>query len=235
MNDDKGRSWATIIYDESVNPDYIKIIENTQIECYVSPLHDKDLKDDNSGDFKKPHRHILFHYNTNVRRSAFLKVVSLFGGCGAECVRDLESYKRYLTHADNTDKAKYNPEDVVLLNGAKSIDYSERYIKPHKTKSDLALMKECIDICREYNLSGIHLLIEYCFNNQLEELGNFCVQRYGAVNTVINSMCRNIEVGNSSFASQADNLISGRCKYTFEHVFEEDECPNTIFDIPKNV
>lgn len=42
----KGRDWAFVLYPESVNPDWLNILQETHIQVAISPLHDKDVNPD---------------------------------------------------------------------------------------------------------------------------------------------------------------------------------------------
>lgn len=71
--------------------------------------HDKDL--DKDGDLVEEHTHLYLEYSTPRKVSTvanLLKVESNF----IEIVRNKKGYLRYLTHMDETDKHKYNNEQV---------------------------------------------------------------------------------------------------------------------------
>lgn len=52
------RNFATVVYPESAPADWLDIINDLHIPCFVSPLHDQDL--DAKGKPKKPHYHVVF-------------------------------------------------------------------------------------------------------------------------------------------------------------------------------
>lgn len=71
--------------------------------------HDKDLNKD--GEQVEPHTHIYLEYSTPRKITTvanLLKVESNF----IEIVRNKKGYLRYLTHMDETDKHKYDNEQV---------------------------------------------------------------------------------------------------------------------------
>ena len=96
----KKRNWCFIVYPTkeqldkldscnydgsdgygSAPDDWIEILKKSGVEFAVSPLHDKDLLEDNSGKTKKPHYHVIVCYgNTttfnNVVKSFYDKIIS---------------------------------------------------------------------------------------------------------------------------------------------------------------
>lgn len=112
----RSRSWGTIVYEESVLPDYLSIIERSGVQAVVSPLHDKDELEDGSG-LKKPHRHILFQFGSQKSRSQVLELVGSFGGVGAELILSMPGSVQYLWHGNSPDKAQYEMSDCVCVNG----------------------------------------------------------------------------------------------------------------------
>lgn len=113
----RGRNWGTVIYQESVHPDYIRIIEESGIQAIISPLHDKDKVSDDSEEFKKPHWHIILKYSGMKSRKQVKEFISSFGGVGAEDIKSMPGSVQYLWHMNNPDKAQYNKDDCICLNG----------------------------------------------------------------------------------------------------------------------
>lgn len=67
-------------------------------------------------DVKKAHVHVLMHYLSAVTAEGALD--SLDGYLDVSYVEPVGSacaYYRYLTHADNPEKAQYNPQDIIHL------------------------------------------------------------------------------------------------------------------------
>ena len=118
----KSRHWASVIYPESAPKDWLDLLDGLHIKALVSPLHDKDVKDDGSGELKKPHYHVLLSCDGPVTYDVAKSTFDVFGGVGAEQVRSLTGYARYLCHMDNADKTRYSENDVIQLGGA---DFAE--------------------------------------------------------------------------------------------------------------
>ena len=58
MSDKRVRSWATVLYPESAKDNWLEILGEQCVPCFVSPLHNLDVNAD--GEIKKEHFHILF-------------------------------------------------------------------------------------------------------------------------------------------------------------------------------
>lgn len=101
--------WATIAYPEScILEDFLTSPDRPAYA--LSPLHDKDLTSD--GNVKKPHYHLLCKMDSLKSQTQMLDYFNSFGFVGAEQIRSPSGYARYLTHADDTDKAQYRASDI---------------------------------------------------------------------------------------------------------------------------
>lgn len=116
----KSRNFATVVYPESAPDDWLKILENTRVKSFVSPLHDSDVNPD--GEIKKPHFHVLLVFDGPVTEEYGSSVLKSFGGVGRETVNSVRGYARYLCHLDDPSKAQYREQDVIAFNGA---DYAQ--------------------------------------------------------------------------------------------------------------
>lgn len=120
----KKRNWAFVLYPESAPKDWREQLQLTGLQCAVSPLHDRDVNP--TGEPKKPHYHVILTYSGP---TAYNVVKALTNGkLGQTIPQPLEQvrgYYRYLTHADNPEKAQYSAGDIQLLNGFDIRDYVE--------------------------------------------------------------------------------------------------------------
>ena len=107
-------------YPESSDIEEIKhYLDSANWDYEISPLHDKDLKED--GTLKKPHYHIIVGFRRKVPEYKDFKsrmkelggVVPPYNLC---IVHDIEELDKYLYHDENCEsadgKALYNEEDV---------------------------------------------------------------------------------------------------------------------------
>lgn len=101
--------WATIAYPESCKlDDFLSAPDRPSYA--LSPLHDADLTAD--GQLKKAHYHLLVKMDSLKSQTQMSDYFSSFGFVGAEQVKSPSGYARYLTHADDADKAQYSSSDV---------------------------------------------------------------------------------------------------------------------------
>lgn len=123
-NDVKKRNWAFVVYPESAPADWREQLQKTGLQCAISPLHDKDVNPD--GEPKKPHYHVILCYSGPTSYNVVRALTN--GKLGQTVPQPLEQvrgYYRYLTHADNPEKAQYSAGDIQLLNGFDIRDYVE--------------------------------------------------------------------------------------------------------------
>lgn len=152
--DGRTRNFATVVYPESAPQGWKKILEEERIPALISPLHELDCNAD--GEVKKAHYHILVKFAGKKSPEQVQAIFEKFGGVGCETVNSFRSYARYLCHLDNPEKAQYNVNDVVSLNG---IDYLEEIGTPaDKYKA----IRQMIKYCRENSVYSFADLLEYC-------------------------------------------------------------------------
>ena len=107
-------------------------LDDMVIPSLISPIHDKDIKED--GTKAKPHVHVISLWENPQRYNLVLSI--LRDGCGLESVKyiqpvaNLRAMMRYLIHLDNPDKQQYSPSDVIQVAGA-------QYVIEEETASDL--------------------------------------------------------------------------------------------------
>ena len=111
----RARNWAFIIYPESAPEDWREILDGFHVPAAVSPLHDADVNAD--GEPKKPHYHIVLAFDANKTRDQVLELVAPLKGTTVIKLNSLVGMLRYLTHADNPEKAQYSKNDVETFGG----------------------------------------------------------------------------------------------------------------------
>lgn len=111
MASTRSSRWATIIYPDSAQPDFIDILHDNHLNFLLSPIHDSDTNKD--GTLKKPHYHLMLYYDSLKSKQQVQELITQIGGVGCELVHSATSYARYLCHLDDPDKCQYNPDDVV--------------------------------------------------------------------------------------------------------------------------
>ena len=170
------RNFATIVYEDSAPKDWINILKEQFIPCFISPYHDKDINP--TGEPKKPHWHVLIMYDSVKTLEQAKDVVSLINGVGIEYVQSLRGYARYLCHLDNPEKHLYNTADVQCLSGADYVSTIDLSIDKYKA------IAEMIQYIKENNIYYYSDLLEYaCYSRYdwfrvLCDCGSYVVSHY---------------------------------------------------------
>jgi len=152
---EKTRNWVSIIYPESAPPDWLYRLQELHIPAFVSPLHDKDIKEE-TGELKKPHYHVMLMYDNTVTFKCATEDFGKFG-CTTlvKAVRSKKGMARYLCHLDDKDKALYNVEDVKAYAGA---DYLAA-IETEETKT--GGLVSIFDFIDDNELTSFAVLLRY--------------------------------------------------------------------------
>lgn len=129
----KKRNWAMVLYPESAPGDWRDQLRKTGLQCAVSPLHDKDTNAD--GEPKKPHYHVILCYSGPTSFSVVERLTKQLGQPIPQPLEQVRGYYRYLTHADNPEKAQYSVAEIETINGFDIRDFVEM------TKSEVTRYK----------------------------------------------------------------------------------------------
>lgn len=128
--------WQFLIYPDSCGFDDVddlwRALEELMVPLFVSPLHDRDVKEDGSGELKKPHWHVLAAYDGPVPYGQCLYTFAPFGVKILKFVPSRRACERYWAHLDSKDKYKYDVADCKCFSS-----YEPKYLED------------------EYGLSGI--------------------------------------------------------------------------------
>lgn len=148
------RNYATIVYPESAPENWLDVLSEQCIPCFVSPLHDKD---ENSLDEerKKPHYHVMLMYENVKTIEQAQEAFALIGGVGCQVVQSLRGSARYLCHLDNPEKAQYSPDEVRCFAGADYMGIIGLAIDKYKA------IGEMMDYCDEKGIYSYAMLLRY--------------------------------------------------------------------------
>jgi len=159
----KKRNWICAVYPESAPENWREILQQTGLQCAVSPLHDKDVEVDGVTP-KKPHWHVILCYSGPTAYEPVKRVTDSLNAPPPQVLEQIKGYYRYLTHMDNPEKAQYNSADIIHINGFNIRDYAElTKSEVTKLKRDITRFIEENDI-REYS----DLLVELDKNDWLD-------------------------------------------------------------------
>lgn len=149
----KGRLWGCIVYPESAPEDWIQMIKDTHVPCYISPLHTET----------KHHHHCMFVFSGAITRKNFLEITKEFNGVGSEKILSKKSYAEYLIHKNEVDKKiLYPKEEVLSLNGIKP--YIEFIEEDSESKSEI--VSEMIQYISDNHIYSFAALVDFARKNK---------------------------------------------------------------------
>ena len=120
----KKRNWAFVLYPDSAPKDWRDLLQQTGLQCAISPLHDKDLNP--TGEPKKPHYHVILCYSGPTAYSVVSSLTNKrLGQTVPQPLEQVRGYYRYLTHEDNPEKAQYSKSEIQTINGFDISDFCE--------------------------------------------------------------------------------------------------------------
>lgn len=116
----RARAWTCIVYPDSAPTGWQEILREQLVECLISPLHDKDVEPDGTGEVKKAHWHVVLSFKNPCSSSKAEEVFKVINGVGCQKVKDFKQMARYLCHLDQPNKHQYSVGDVISIG---AIDY----------------------------------------------------------------------------------------------------------------
>lgn len=141
----KKRNWAFVLYPESAPDNWIEILQQTGLQCVISPLHDKDI--DPTGEPKKAHYHIILCYSGPTSFNVVKTICDSLNQPIPQALEQVRGYYRYLTHKDNPEKYQYADEEIRTINGFNISDFielSKSEVLEIKKKLQELIRTECI-------------------------------------------------------------------------------------------
>lgn len=121
------RYWKFLLYPDSCGGGWVNDVEydglldrleELNVQLFCSPIHNRDL--DASGNYKKPHMHVLCYVPGKKSYRQMLELLTGFGVNIVIPVDDHEVDEQYWCHLNcrnKTAKPEYPVEDCVSLNG----------------------------------------------------------------------------------------------------------------------
>ena len=181
MRNIKKRYWAMVLYPESAPEDWRKRLQETGIQCAISPLHNKDLNADNSP--KKAHYHIILAYEGPTTYNNVLHLTESLNQPIPQPLEQLRGYYRYLVHKDNPEKYQYNELDITTLNGFDVSNYLEL------TNSQVvSILKEITQFIDDNNITEYSTLMRtFRENDFMSQFFEIAMNKTIFLNTYITS------------------------------------------------
>lgn len=156
----KKRNWAFVLYPESAPKDWREQLQQTGLQCAISPLHDRDVNADNSP--KKAHYHVILAYSGPTSFNVVKGLTENLNQPIPQPLEQMRGYYRYLSHKDNPEKAQYDEREIKTINGFDIADYVEL------TKSEVDRIKLSLQkLIRELGMTEYCHLIDYLADNEM--------------------------------------------------------------------
>lgn len=160
MSNVKKRNWAFIVYTESVCKDWINILQLRGVACAISPLHNKDINP--TGEVKKEHYHVILSFGNPTTFKNVSEISDSVGGVMPIPLDSVTGYYRYLTHKDNPEKAQYNEEEIILLNGFDPVELL--------TETEItSRLKQIIAIIQLNGICEFQDLVDYLLSHDMHD------------------------------------------------------------------
>ena len=160
-----GRSWAFVIYPESLPENWKEIIIETGLPMAISPLHDKDINP--TGEEKKAHYHVICYYeNATTYNNVKQNVTDKLNGTIPIKLESMRGMYRYHLHLDNPEKYQYDDRDRTFYNGF-DIDFASKLTRTEINKlireihtfinnNDIVEYIDLLDILKENDLVDMY-------------------------------------------------------------------------------
>lgn len=121
MADARSRSWTFIVYPESAPENWKSELIDLHVPLIISPLHNKDKKED--GSLKKPHFHCLLLFPSKKSYSQAKELTDQLHAPIPKKVASVPGLVRYFAHLDDPQKAQYDPQEIQSFCGADASTY----------------------------------------------------------------------------------------------------------------
>lgn len=162
------RNWVFILYPESAPIDWKERLKKEMVSFVISPFHDCDVSDDNTGELKKAHYHIMLCFDSV---KAFSQVESITKSLNCPIPQPVNSYKgtiRYMIHKDDPLKYQYNIADIEVYG---DIDI----VSPFQTStSRYEAIREMLAYVKENGIIEFQDLMDYAMIEQEEWFRYLC-------------------------------------------------------------
>lgn len=174
----KKRNWAFFVYPTkeqlenlkskydgwdgygSAPDDWQQRLQLSGLQYAISPLHDKDKHEDESGKIKKPHYHVIVVYGSPTTYNNVKNLTDSFNAPIPQALEQVRGYYRYLTHKDNADKYQYDEKDIQVGGGfdiANFVELSKSEVTEIKFKLQLLI--------REHSMTEYKVFLDYVQDN----------------------------------------------------------------------
>ena len=157
QTDERSTTWTFLSYPDSAPSNWVNILKKLHVPLVISPLHDKDVKDETTGELKKPHYHCIVRFRSKKSFSQIKEAIcDKINSPIPQPVVDFPMMVRYLVHLDDPDKYQYDKEDIKVYG---NIDVNE-YIYSKK-EYQIEMLKDNLEYCEKYDIQEYSTIVNY--------------------------------------------------------------------------
>lgn len=153
------RNWSFLVYPGPDNKNWQSTISSLHVPYIVSPLHDKDKKD--NGSLKKPHYHILLLFPGKKSYTQIKTLTDKLSSPIPQPVSSVQGLVRYFAHLDDPEKAQYSIKDIKGYCGADPSIYLT-LTKPNRRK----ILKEISEYILTEHITSFSTLVRKALNDK---------------------------------------------------------------------
>ena len=156
----KKRNWAFVLYPESAPSDWKDKLQQTGLQCAISPLHNRDVNPD--GTPKKEHYHVILTYSGPTSFNVVKALTEELKQPIPQALEQVRGYYRYLTHKDNPEKAQYDEREIKTINGFNIADFTEL------TRTEVTQIKKLLQsLIREKDICEYAQLMDFLQDEEM--------------------------------------------------------------------
>lgn len=177
----KGRTWAFIMYPDSMPENWPEVIRNTGLPMALSPLHDSDINP--TGEVKKSHYHVICYYeNPTTANNVYENVCKPLNATVPQKLESMRGMYRYHIHLDNPEKFQYDDRDREFFNG-----FDVSLVSSLTATEEYKILRELLTFISDncvFEYSDLLLLLT---KNELFDFFEVACKKVAVVNSFISS------------------------------------------------
>lgn len=132
----KGRIWALLVYPESAPIGWRELLKQSGVQGFISPLHDKDVKEETEEE-KKKHWHVGLVFSGPTSLAAVSEIAKQLNSPAPQRMLSVKGLYDYFTHKNNPEKYQYDEAEIECFNG---FDIA-KYVTAKSTSEKLQLRR----------------------------------------------------------------------------------------------
>lgn len=148
----KNRYWGFICYPESLPDDWIQLLTETGLPIAISPLHNKDVNEND--EIKKAHYHVLLAWDGPTTANVADQIAHSVNGTNCKPIASVKGMYDYHIHKNNPEKFQYDDSQRILLNGFNIFNYAAM-----TTEEDVLIKKQILDFIVANDIDEYFILL----------------------------------------------------------------------------